>query len=176
MMAALDWVRAWMDEEGGSAYRETARLTAELRQRWPSLRGGVELDPTRFVWTVPDGPAAQAALEAQGVYPEMNDAGHVVFILTCQDGPAELERLERAMEQVKLSTRSDPDVETLPPPPFPEEVCAPGKRCSRPGRGCPSVKRRAGSRPVRSRPTRPVSPFWLRASVSRKNIWPICIE
>lgn len=126
MMAALDWVRAWMDEAGGPAYRETARLTAALRRRWPSLQNGVELDPTRFVWTVPDGPAAQRALEEQGVFPEMSDAGHVVFILTCQDGPAELERLEEAMKRVDLSTKSDDDVETLPPPPpFPTAVLSP---------------------------------------------------
>ena len=126
MMAALDWVRAWMDETDGPAYRETARLTAALRRRWPSLGSGVELDPARFVWTVPDGAAAQKALEEQGVFPEMSDAGHVVFILTCQDGAAALERLERAMERVKLSTKSKDDVETLPPPPpFPTAVLSP---------------------------------------------------
>ena len=126
MMAALDWVRAWMDEPGGPAYRQTARLTAGLRQRWPSLRGGAALDPTRFVWTVPDGPAAQRALEEQGVFPEMSDRGHVVFILTCQDGPEEVARLERAMGRVKLSTKTEGNVETLPPPPpFPTTVLSP---------------------------------------------------
>jgi lysine decarboxylase len=78
------------------------------------------------VWTVPDGPAAQRALEEQGIFPEMSDRGHVVFILTCQDGPAEVERLERAMKHVKVSTKNGGTVETLPPPlPIPTAALSP---------------------------------------------------
>lgn len=121
MMAALDWTRAWMEEEGAARYCQTARLTEGLRQRWPSLRTeGAVLDPTRFVWRVNGGHEAREALEREGIYPEMSDPGHVVMILTCQDGPAELARLEDGMK--KFSTKSGGIVEKLPPPPAVPEV------------------------------------------------------
>ncbi len=116
MMAALDWVRAWMEEGGAERYRRTAQLTEGLRRRWPSLQPkGAALDPARFVWRVGNGPEAQRALEQEGIYPEMSDTGHVVMILTGQDGPAEVERLEEGMS--KFSTKSADIVETLPDPP-----------------------------------------------------------
>ena len=85
MMACLDLCRAWMEEEGAAAYRAAARQVAALRRDYPSVSGPA-LDPARLVLRAPDGFAAQAALEGMGVWPEMADAGHVVFIPTCAGG------------------------------------------------------------------------------------------
>ena len=68
-----------MEEEGAAAYRAAARQVAALRRDYPSVSGPA-LDPVRLVLRAPDGFAAQAALEGMGVWPEMADAGHVVFL------------------------------------------------------------------------------------------------
>ena len=121
LMAALDCCRAWLEEEGAAAYRRTAALTAELRRDYPSLtEADAPLDPTRFVLRAPDGFAAQAALEAGGIYPEMADRGHVVLILTCADGPAEFARLRAGLDALPRGTCPFP-----PPPPLPEAVLTP---------------------------------------------------
>ena len=130
LMAALDAARAWLKGEGGAAYRRTAALTAALREDYPALTPDqAPLDPTRLALCSPDGFAARDALEAAGVYPEMADMGHVVFLLTCADGPAEIARLRRALDALPWGRRA------LPPPPLPppavltprEALFAPGE-------------------------------------------------
>lgn len=120
IMAALDLARDYMEGEGTARYRETARLADHLRQRWPSLaeQDGLALDPTRLTIHSPDGFALADALRARGVYPEMADKGHVVCILTCADGAAELARLERALADTGLTGPCAP----CPPPPKPPEA------------------------------------------------------
>lgn len=117
LMAALDTVRDYMEGEGADRYQETVRLAQELRRRRPALRArdGLELDPARLTLESPDGFALAGALRAQGVYPEMADRGHVVCILTCADGGAELARLERALDRSGLTGPCAP----VPPPPEP---------------------------------------------------------
>lgn len=124
LMAALDGVRDYMEGEGGIRYRETARLVEELRGRWPALkeRDGLALDPTRLVLTSPDGFALGAALRARGAYPEMADAGHVVSILTCADGPGQFARLERLLGE---TGPTGPCAPIPPPPEAPEAVLTP---------------------------------------------------
>ena len=118
MMAALDLCRAHMLEGGGEAYRRTAAAVAALRGRFPALtEEDAPLDPTRLVLCSPDGFAAQAALEEQGVWPEMADRGHVVLIPTCADTPADLARLEGALEQAALGP-----CPAMPAPPAPPEA------------------------------------------------------
>ena len=96
--------------------------TAALRQRFPSLTEDVApLDPTRFVLRTGDGFAVQEALEELGVWPEMADAGHVVFIPTCADGPEQFARLRAALDT--LTPGDCPPF--LPPPPLPEAVLTP---------------------------------------------------
>lgn len=115
LMASLDLARAWMEEEGKTAYEEAARQTAALRQRFPSLTEDVApLDPTRFVLRTGDGFAVQEALEELGVWPEMADAGHVVFIPTCADGPQDFVRLSDAISRVNPPP---PEANPFPPPP-----------------------------------------------------------
>ena len=124
LMAALDAARGYMEGEGAARYRETVRLVEELRGRWPALRerGGLALDPTRLVLTSPDGFALGSALRARGAYPEMADAGHVVSILTCADGPGQFARLERLLKE---AGPTGPCAPVPPPPEAPEAVLTP---------------------------------------------------
>lgn len=115
LLSALDAVRNYMEEEGAALYRQTARLVNELRRRWPSLQQtvGLQLDPTRLTLHSSDGFALADALRKQGVYCEMADQGHVVCILTCADGKAEISCLERTLTGTGLAGTGS----VLPPPP-----------------------------------------------------------
>ena len=123
-MASLDLARAWMEGEGAAAYERAAALMADLRRRFPSLTESMApLDPARFVLRTGDGFAVQAALEELGVWPEMADAGHVVFIPTCADTPADFARLAGAISRVNPPPAGDSPFP--PPPPLPRLVCSP---------------------------------------------------
>lgn len=126
MLANLDVVRDWMANWGAEKYRRTAVHVAELRQKFPSLTDrpyrGFSLDPTRFVLKVKDGPAFVRALREQGIVPEMEDGGHVIFICTCQDGEAEFRWLAGALEKLGDRMGSCPPI---PAPPIPERACSP---------------------------------------------------
>ncbi|MGI5934655.1 MAG: aminotransferase class I/II-fold pyridoxal phosphate-dependent enzyme [Lawsonibacter sp.] len=121
MMISMDGARDWMEGEGKLLYRRTAERTAALRERFPSLQEGA-LDPTRLTLNAVDGPALARALEARGLWPEMEDGGHVVLILTGMDSGEDLDRLERGLEEVpELLGRCPP----IPAPPMPERVLSP---------------------------------------------------
>jgi len=120
MMAALDLCRAALEDGGATAYGAVAEEVAALRAEFPALRPrpGLALDPCRLVLNVGDGFGVKGALEGQGVYPEMADVGHVVFIATCADGAAEFARLRAALEGLSLPpvpTRSCPGLPGIPP-------------------------------------------------------------
>ena len=122
MMAALDVCRAWMEAEGGAAYRETVGQVAALRRDYPALtEADAPLDPARLVLRAGDGFAVQAALEELGVWPEMADAGHVVMIPTCADTPEQFARLRRTLDAAELGIPAP----FPPPPPLPEAVLTP---------------------------------------------------
>lgn len=126
MMAALDWVREYGQGEGAERYRRTAREVARLRRDYPSLTDtDAPLDPTRFTLCVEDGFAVERALQAMGIYPEMADRGHVVFILTDCDGPEELNRLRRGLDALGLRGAERPASAMPPPPPIGEQACSP---------------------------------------------------
>jgi lysine decarboxylase len=121
MMAVLDWVREYCQREGEKAYRRTAQAVARLRRDYPSLTDtDAPLDPTRFTLCVEDGFATEAELQAMGIYPEMADRGHVVFILTDCDGPGEVERLRSGLDRLGLWRKGRPAA-IMPPPPSPGE-------------------------------------------------------
>lgn len=115
MMASLDVARQWLLDHP-EEYRRAADRVGELRKRFPSLGGDLPLDPTRLTVKVKDGPAFAQALEDMGIYPEMEDGGHVVFICTAQDSEADFRRLEGAL--TALSTQMGECI-PLPPPPLP---------------------------------------------------------
>ena len=124
MMASMDAARDWMVKWGREKYGRAAVQVARLRSRFPSLRpeGGLSLDPTRFVLKVKDGPAFARALEERGVYPEMEDGGHVVFICTCHDDDTVFRWLTRALEELEDQIGDAPPI---PAPPIPEQVLSP---------------------------------------------------
>lgn len=122
MLASLDVARDWLTgEEGFHQYRQAACRVTELRQKFPGLRPeyGLSLDPCRFVLKVKDGPAFAKQLEERGVYPEMEDGGHVVFICTAQDSDEDFYGLERVLEELRDQMGNCPPV---PAPPVPERM------------------------------------------------------
>ena len=138
MMAALDWARAYYQEQGADDYRRTAEQAARLRRDYPSLTDrDAPLDPTRFTLCVEDGFGVEAALQARGIYPEMADRGHVVFILTDCDGEAEVLRLRRGLDELGLRGAARPMGAMPPPPPVGEQVLSPRQAVFGPKRRLP---------------------------------------
>ena len=122
ILASMDLAREWLTEgEGWQEYRRAAVRVAELRKKFPSLNSGsgFSLDPTRFTLKVKDGPAFARALEARGIYPEMEDGGHVVFICTAQDSDEDFLRLEGTLEEMRDQLG---DCSPIPAPPLPKRV------------------------------------------------------
>lgn len=133
MMASLDVCREWMEKWGVQKYERTAVRVAELRKNFLSLRPGhgLSLDPTRFVLKVKNGPAFARSLEERGVYPEMEDGGHVVLICTAQDSGGDFLRLERALEELRERMGECPPI---PAPPLPQKVISPRRALFAPGK------------------------------------------
>ncbi len=137
MMASLDLARDWLlGEEGWYEYRRTACRVHEFRLGFPSLKEspGLSLDPCRLTLKVKDGPAFAKELEARGIYPEMEDGGHVVFICTAQDSDGDLYRLEEALVELRDMMGDCPPI---PAPPIPERVCSPRAALFAPSRVWP---------------------------------------
>ena len=120
ILASMDLARAELEGAAGERYRQLAGETARLRERFPGIGAHLVLDPCRFTVRSRDGFALAERLEELGIFAEMADAGHVVFILTCADSREDLERLARGLEanRALLGDRGQP----LPPPPVPEVV------------------------------------------------------
>ena len=114
LMASLDAARDWLEHGGAEEYQKAAQRVADLRKKYPCLGGGLPLDPTRLTLCVQDGPAFAGMLEQHGVYPEMEDGGHVVFICTPQDLAENFDRLEEVLDQLRPMMGPCPP---LPPPP-----------------------------------------------------------
>ena len=123
ILASLDTAREWLEGPGAGEYGRVARRTAALRCRFLSLCPPLPLDPTRFTLKVKNGPAFTGQLESRcNIWPEMEDGGHVVFILTACDGEEALDRLESVLEGMEEQMG---DSAPLPPPPLPERVLSP---------------------------------------------------
>lgn len=120
MMACLDVVRDYMEGEGKDGYQRAAAEVARLREKFPCLKPPLPLDPCRLSVKCKDGPALTARLEEMGIYPEMDDMGHVVFIITCADREEELLRLEQGLAQWAHLLGDCPI--SIPAPPLPEGV------------------------------------------------------
>lgn len=122
MMASLDLARDWMEGEGKREYGRVVERVTALRRRFPSLGEGLHCDPTRLTVRVKNGPAFSRMLEAQGIYPEMEDGGHVVFICTGSDRDEVLDRLEGALILLEGEMGA---CAPLPAPPLPRRVLSP---------------------------------------------------
>ncbi len=122
MMASLDAAREWLLGPGKQEYDRAARRVAGLRRRFPSVGDPLPWDPARLTVKVKNGPAFARALEGMGIYPEMEDGGHVVFICSAQDREEDLDRLEGALSALEGEMGPCPP---LPAPPAPERVLSP---------------------------------------------------
>lgn len=121
IMASMDLARAWMEsEEGKTCCLAACERVKQMRERFPSLQGE-NLDPGRLTLRVKDGFGIQRKLQEKGIWPEMADSGHVVFIVTGADDQSDLDRLELALNELNLEL----DEETYPLPPSPEVVLRP---------------------------------------------------
>ena len=119
MMAALDLVRDYMEREGAEASAQTAARVENFAKEYTTLSGcGEVLDPLRLTLCCGDGFALADELRCRGIYPELADRGHVVFIFTCADGEAEFARLTAALKELQVRG----DFHCPPPPEFPERV------------------------------------------------------
>jgi len=119
MMAALDVCRAFLEGEGGDSYQAAIEQVARLREIFPALHTP-PLDPGRLVIRAQDGFTVQNQLYTMGIYPEMTDRRHVVFICTGSDTPEDFRWLERALEMLPLG-----DPEKWEAPPIPERAIPP---------------------------------------------------
>ena len=135
MMASMDAARDWLlSGEGRAAYRRTACCVTELRQKFPSLGGDHALDPCRLTLKVQDGPSFAKQLEKRGIYPEMEDGGHVVLICTAQDNGEDFLRLERILTELRAQMGGCPPI---PAPPLPQKILSPRQALFAPGKTRP---------------------------------------
>lgn len=121
ILTSMDLARAWMEsEEGQERYRTACQRVKKMRQKFPALNCE-NLDPGRLTLRVKDGYEVERRLQEQGVWPEMADRGHVVFIVTGADSMEDLDRLEQALDALNLQG----DDMQYPMPPTPEIVLRP---------------------------------------------------
>ena len=125
LMAGLDLARDYMEREGGERYRQTIRMAQGLRDHFPTLDDSqISLDPARLTLRCADGFALAEGLRRQGVFPEMADIGHVVFLLTCADDGSRIARLTQALEQ--LGADRTGELAACPTPPtLPRQLMTP---------------------------------------------------
>lgn len=114
---------------------------------------------------VQNGPAFARALEGMGIYPEMEDGGHVVFICTAQDREEDLDRLEHALEALERDMGPCPP---LPAPPAPERVLSPRQALFAPMETLPLGDCLGRWPPDSWPPIPPASPWWPQGSGSGK--------
>lgn len=132
MMASLDLARQWLLDHP-EEYRRAAERVGELRRKFPSLGENLSLDPCRLTLKVQDGPAFARGLEERGIYPEMEDGGHVILICTAQDRDEQFDRLENALEDLRNGMGACPPI---PSPPLPEVVLRPRQALFSPSVTC----------------------------------------
>ena len=140
MMAALDFLRPWLEQEGKIKYRQVAKAVRRLRTRYPALtERDAPLDPTRLTLCVANGYRTEAALQRQNIWPEMADRSHVVLILTGADTEEDIQRLEAELDALGLAGLKRP-VSPLPSPPLPRRHCSPREAFLAPWERVPLVQ------------------------------------
>ena len=123
MMASMDAARDWLlSGEGQDAYRRTANHVTKLRNKFSSLGGDHALDPCRLTLRVKDGSGFAKQLEKRGVYPEMEDGGHVVLICTAQDSDEDFLCLEQILTELQAQMG---DCSPITAPPLPQKILSP---------------------------------------------------
>lgn len=122
MLAALDKLRSWMWKHRDQ-YRQTAEWCAEMRRRYPTIRGE-GLDPCRLVFQVEKGEVLSKRLQDMGIYPELEDRHHVVAILTAADEEDDVRRLARVMNLYGYKDKAPYEAQ-LEAPPLPKRTMSP---------------------------------------------------
>lgn len=129
LLASLDTARQWLVEHP-MEYHRTAERVIALREKFPCL-DDLPLDPCRLTVRAKDGFALKKALEDRGIWPEMAGSGYVVFICTAQDRDKDLDKLERALEELRDMLGEGP---TVPTPPLPKRALSPRQALFAPSR------------------------------------------
>lgn len=120
VMASMDLARAWWQEEKNRRkLSNLSRFVEKLRGRFPAL-SGPGLDPLRLTLLVPGGAGFdwKKRLEDRGVFPEMADRDHLVFLLGPDNPRRHLARLERELAALYGGVAFTPP-SPVPPPPLP---------------------------------------------------------
>lgn len=123
IMASMDHARAWLEsKEGQLALLCAKSCAAALTARFGGLKN-VRLDPLRLTLEVAGkgGFELKKRLEMEGIFPEMADRDHVVFLFSTGNTPLDFERLGKALE--RWYTPGEPGRAALPPEP--EQVVSP---------------------------------------------------
>lgn len=136
ILISMDLARAWMESpEGIGCYRAACRRVEQLRKKFPALDGD-NLDPGRLTLRVKNGFELERRLQERGIWPEMADSGHVVFIVTGADSMEELDRLEYVLKELA----PEGDESSCPLPPEPEIVLRPRQALFAPAQVLPLAR------------------------------------
>ncbi len=130
VMASMDCARAYLEsKEGQLDLLCTKSCAARLAGRFGTLKN-VRLDPLRLTLEVADkgGFALKKQLEEAGIFPEMADADHVVFLFSVSNTPRDFERLEDALAGWYVSG----EIDRTALPPAPEQVVSPKEALTAP--------------------------------------------
>lgn len=107
ILCSIDQARGYLTgEEGQRALAATAAQAEKFRRRFPSL-SGENTDPMRLVVKTRretlSGFALQEALEARGIYPEMADLDHAVFLFSTENTEEDYRLLWQALEEIEAA-------------------------------------------------------------------------
>lgn len=130
IMASMDCARAYLESrEGRLELLCKKSCVARLAARFGTLKN-VRLDPLRLTLEAADkgGFALKKRLEAEGIFPEMADADHVVFLFSVSNTAEDFTRLEDALARHYVPGSSN----TAALPPAPEPVVSPKEALTAP--------------------------------------------
>ncbi len=131
VMASMDAARAFMESADGlERCRRAIHWALRLKNAFPAITDSI--DPMRLTLRVnalaADGFRVKTALEAMGVFPEMADRDHVVFLFSGQNTDEDFQRLFEELYQVGKDWPGVWDEPMTPPlPPEPEVVLSPAQ-------------------------------------------------
>lgn len=176
IMASLDLAREFLQTHSAE-YAAAVRETARLRRKYDGKNGlraltgaDAPLDPLRLTVSCPDGRTLSDTLyESHGVACEMADRFNLVFIVTPADLPANLARLEAALDACAPNAPLAPPVFAVPPAPV--RACPVRQALLSPAKAVP-LREAAGQ--VCARPVTPYPPgiplLWPGEEIPVKHI------
>ena len=137
IMASMDWARARMEDEGTvRALHAAAETVKAFRRTYRGMRGK-GLDPLRLTLNVnavaAQGEEVKEYLERMGVFPEMADRDHVVFLFSSETVQEDVDRLDRRLMEAQRAWPGlfAPPVEP-PLPPEPDVCMSPAQALTAP--------------------------------------------